>query len=333
MKKVITILIFSIFFLLSKNIFPQEKLNQIKDSYTYRQEFLSFKKSDPYKLIFDRYLNSPVKNIQRDIENYKKIRLYQRLIRTIFLAQNSIVITQETMPKFYVYIDRMCKEHNIKTPTIFVTTKKGFFNAFAQKLLVSSGAILIGQDLFLKTSDEELEAIAAHEIGHIKYNHVNKIIFTCLGLNIGSIIAANQFKFFKFMSQKEQDTIRGTCCFLSSLTTLIITGKKFERQADAFAYKEMGKGKGIINFFTNSQNKEKQKEVDFQQTKARLKKNYANLTFEDYYYLRMRYTCRRFLNTLNKARRWIHHHTPLGAHPSDEKRIEAAQKYLASQEA
>lgn len=140
----------------------------------YIEELTAFKTSPDYQLIFNEDANPILQGIERDIENCQHLSWLQRLIRSTFLSQDVIVVTPKTMPKLYSYIETLCKTSEIKTPIVFLTREKGFFNAAAQKLLMSTGAIIIGQKLLLETSDKELESVIAHEMGHIKYNHVNK---------------------------------------------------------------------------------------------------------------------------------------------------------------
>ena len=38
--------------------------------------------------------------------------------------------------------DTTCKKSNMQTPIVFITTRKGLFNAFAQKMFANTGGIL-----------------------------------------------------------------------------------------------------------------------------------------------------------------------------------------------
>ena len=216
-------------------------------------------------------------------------------------------------------------------PTIFVTRdvtwKQGIFNACAQKLFASSGAIVIGQKLLRETTDAELEAVVAHELGHIKYNHVNKRIL----LSILTIIATNTLNGC-LPSEKK---LSSTTSFLIKLYLPdLIINKRFEKQADEFAYKFVGKANGTIAFHENLIKRNKKYfDEDFEKTYDILQKNKPQLAILDRYLLTTRYYLASFFNKLNKTYRWIYLNTPLGAHPSSEERIQAVKDYLAQKEA
>ncbi len=267
----------------------------------YKQEYKALKEGS-YKFIFDKYVNGSLKDIQRDIHNYGELSYGERWHRTLFLAIGGLVITSETMPKLYGYVDTMCKEQKIKTPTIFILPREGFFNAMAQKLLgETTGGIIIGQDLVLESSDEELEAIVAHEIGHIKHDHVRKNVLTAVSLGLvsyaGFYMLGKKYGLVKdqfyYSELTEQEAIRNVISFLAAVTggilSKLVIGKRFEREADEFAYKTMGKGKGLAQFFENLQQKDKQRDIDFDDTYALLQDKKSNIDFFGSANLNLRY--------------------------------------------
>lgn len=284
----------------------------------YQQELKALKQSATYKIIFDEEdLPLGLHGIQRDIKNYKELSFFQRLVRSAFLNLDVIVVTPTAMPKLYSHIDRICTENAIATPTIFITTWNGFFNAAAQKLFISSGGIIIGQKLLDEISDRELEAVIAHEIGHIKHDHVNKtllILFpTCFIL--------------KYISKC--NTI--TAFLLSQVITDFIINKRFEKQADLFAC-ETNNGQGLIEFFERLEQKDEAEDISFTDTYSLLCETKDNFSLRDYYLLHIRYKLSKMLHNINKGVKWVYHNTPYGAHPSAQARIAAAQEYLEHKE-
>lgn len=308
----------------------------------YYSELKALKKAMATKEIFDEDAHSGLAKIQRDITNYKNLSFFQRFVRSIFLMHDVIVATPETMPKLHEYVDGICKKANITTPTIFVTRKEGFFNAAAQKLLMSSGAIIIGQKLMHDVSDNALEGVIAHEIGHIKHNHVNKMmaLYICrdicyntlsnmLGLN-ELIIAFSQAELqAKIKSAQMKQILLDISLYLA---LWIIVGKHFEKQADEFACQN-GKGKGVIEMFEFILQKEQLREEEFVAVKKLLQSNQLELSFFDNIKLNLRYQLAKLGHNCGKAYKYIYYNTFLGAHPSPQARIEAAKKYLQQQEA
>jgi Zn-dependent protease with chaperone function len=286
----------------------------------YYQEFKAFTAMPDYKIIFDKDAHQGMSGIQQDIENCKALSPFQRLVRSIFFTLDVVVITPETMPLLYSYVDTMCKKHALKTPTIFITRKKNIFNAMAQKLLISSGAIVIGQKLLKELSDQELEAVVAHEIGHIRYNHVNKGIAICI---------ASHYACIKLLQHMMPDSGHPMLSFISgSLLASLIINKRFEKEADKFAYKEMGKGAGLIGFFECIQEKTCQREQDFISTCACLEHSKQRIYFIDYLKLKGYYYWEKLGQSLLDGYKWIYYNTFYGPHPSPEARIETIKEYL-----
>jgi hypothetical protein len=155
---------------------------QGQSNFIYREELQVFKESSDFKRLFNEDADPAILQIQRDIENLKRLTTFQQLTCS-FSHLEAVVVTVEKMPKLYSYIQQLCDAHNVAMPIIFLSNAKGFFNAAAQKILKSTGAIVIGSKLINETSDEVLEAIIAHEIGHIKHNHVNKRLAIHLAVN------------------------------------------------------------------------------------------------------------------------------------------------------
>jgi len=324
-----------------------------QSTYVYRQELEDFKTSSRYEVIFDKNANEDLRCIQRDIENYKQLSLLQRYIRSAFLSLDSVAISSDTMPKLYAYIDAMCKKEGVTTPTVFVTRQKeGFFNAAAQKLLISSGAIIIGHELLLESTDAELEAVVAHEIGHVKYNHINKT----LGIYIASVIASaipvsmyvascpqynGDLTLFdsKLNPKGYKECLNGLGkgAFIKVFLPLVIAGlathfiinKSFEEEADEFAFKDMDKGDGLIEFFKDLENREKSYDNGFGKTYEVLQKDSYKLAFYDSWQLTARYYFAEIGHAIDSAYNWVYYNTPLGAHPSPAERIKTVKAYLA----
>ena len=304
----------------------------------YYSELRAFKKAAATKEIFDEDAHSGLAKIQRDITTYKNLSLFQRIVRSLFLMFDVVVATPETMPKLYAYTEGICKKANIKTPTIFITRQRWLLNAAAQKLLMSSGAIIIGQKLMHDISDDALEGVIAHEIGHVKYNHVNKSLglyicrdicyfMLCKALKLDGLIIGTSYE--DVQAQIKSIKMKRFLLDLSLyLAVFLIINKRFEKEADEFACKDNGKSKGMIEFFECMLQKEQLREEEFVAIKKLLQENWSELSLFDNMMLRGRYYIAKGIHLCGKAFHYIYENTPLGAHPSPEARIEAAKKYL-----
>jgi Zn-dependent protease with chaperone function len=320
---------------------------------SYVQEYKAFKNDPANKTMFHKDSQHNLKDLQRDIEIYKELSFLQRAIRFVCFFFDSVVVTSTNMPKLHAYIDGACKKNDITTPAIFIATNHNFFNAFATKLLVSSGAIVIGQRLLLESSDKGLEGIIAHELGHIKYNHINKNLALNLGTYFGSQLGINfimdryvipkmneeifALKDFEKQWQLTQyrnaqvNFIKGwmPILILYSLPELIIN-KRFEKEADDFAYRIMDNGEGLKEFFEKIERTERWHDNQFDETSEKLKENKDKLGYIDYIRLNLRYY-------LSKGKhygfKWLYYETPYGAHPSAKARIKAIEEYQAKKAA
>lgn len=302
-------------------------------SSSYYKEWKAFKYSPAFKTTFDN--ESPVCTIQRDIEIFKQLSLMQRLVRFVFLRLDVVIATPQTMPTLYKYVDTLCKKNGVETPTIFLNRGKGFFNAAAVKFLMSSGGIIIGRKLLKETTDNELEAVIAHEIGHIKYNHTNKGIGLTLAVSIAYYMAKKLVRTkpeldpTQAMVQEAYERFLVDPRIIALLTAFIIN-KRFEKEADQFAF-ENDKAEGLSSFCELSIEKRKMADDSFDETYELLQHNSSHLDFIGNVDLWFRYYWGKIGHMIHNADKWIYYNTPVGAHPSPEKRIEAAQKYLACQ--
>jgi len=310
----------------------------------YYSELEAFKNAPETKLMFDEDAHPMLGEIERDIITCKNLTYFQRFVRLLFLALDVVIVTPETMPFLYEYVDGICKKAEIQTPTIFITRQNGFFGAFAQKLLMSSGGIVIGQKLMKELSDDGLEGVIAHEIGHIKHNHVNKL----LALGVAEIMIV--FTLMRVLEVKSDVTPKDSvsekrvklCKFiakilglshLASYISALIVNKRFEKEADAFAYDANGKGQGLIECFELLIKKDELREEDFVAVYELLQQNKASLSLNDYYELLMRYYLARADQSIWNFYKKIYHETFIGAHPSPEARIATIKEYLAKQQA
>lgn len=318
-------------FLLSGLVISSQLIGASADYSIYYKELKDLKKRPEVQILFDEDAHSGLSAIQRDIMTRKELGFFQRLARFMFLGLDVIVATPDTMPKLYAYVNTVSEQGRIITPTVFVTRKKGFFNAMASKLLMSTGGIVIGQKLLHDSSDEQIEAIVAHEIGHIKHNHVNKslalsIVTRIIASQIGNaIISENgtwQNNMAKYLVVTE----------ISSMLSALIINKRFEKEADLFAC-QCGKSNGIVSFFEFLQKKEQQQDDEFPAVLTVLEQNKAHLSHYDYSMLSLRYYLAKISHEYGRFVKYLYHETPLGAHPSHQARIDAAKAYLAQQQA
>lgn len=302
----------------------------------YLREFEAFQNSPEYKRMFAEGTNESIKRLQKDVDIFKALTPLQRLLRFAFLMYDLVLVTPETMPQLYSFIDTLCKKSNIATPTVFIALDEGIYNAAASKLFKSTGAIVIFQRVLKEASDMSLEGIMAHEIGHIKYNHVNKsllILMASVAAAIGTESLLENLWIDTKSNAPSEFYKKASLSVLQNLLILIlpslIINKRFEKEADAFAC-ENGYAHGMIEAFESFNEHVALADSDVAFTTDKINASKKSISLVDYAQLKVRLGLVKMRHAFNKGYRWLNHNTPWGAHPSPDARIEAAQEYLAT---
>jgi Zn-dependent protease with chaperone function len=282
-------------------------------------------------------LSPSLKNIQANIVTAQYSGFLEQLTQSMFglMISGMITITPERMPQLYMYIDDICKAQSIKTPTIIITKSKRHFNASACKLLSFAGFVCIGQQLILELSDKALEAVVAHELGHIKNNHNNKKVLIGLMIPVAyciykcitkpafsddlieeSIINYEYYsEHFKFA--------RKWLIPASFFVTNALFSRSMERQADEFAYKTLDQGDGLIEFLEKHIEKETLDNQNFVDTYSMLQIHRKSLSFMSYLDLALSFWATKLYGQIDRIWGWIRY-------PCDEARIAAIREYQES---
>lgn len=307
---------------------------EVTKTQVYKEEFEALKTDPKFKDLFDEELNGISHEFERRMQIYKVVpSKWQRMSCTFLLGNNVIAITPEMMPKLYTFIEEVAQKAGVPTPTIFITLNEGVLNVAASKILGGAGGIIIWQKMLNEPSDAVIESFLAHEIGHIKYEHINKQLSLFLGTAIASGIGL--YKLFNYIipdeSLKAEKARLATmgALIVSTVTKALIIGKKFEKQADQFAC-EAGYAQGLIEAMNMLESKVKKVDAELLATNDKLAAAQAELTPADFAELQQGLS----LETMAyRFRRWIHEKTPFEEHPSNIDRIAAAQAYLDAQAA
>ena len=184
------------------------------------------------------------------------------LVLGIFIFFFSVIIARLApiliMPIFYKFkpignesikqkILNLCDKTKINIKGIFEfdmskNTKKA--NA-AFTGLGKSKRIIIGDTLLDKFTEDEIEIVFAHEIGHYKKKHIYKLMafstaLTFAGLYVTSLLYASSLSYFNFNSISGLAALPLMALYLSLyglITTPIsnMLSRKYEREADTFA--------------------------------------------------------------------------------------------------
>jgi Zn-dependent protease with chaperone function len=156
-------------------------------------------------------------------------------------------------------IEKICKRHELAYSDIV------YWNLFEGRMLTAGIMGIVGRFRYLLVTstllemltDEELEAVFLHEIGHAKKHHLQLYLFFFLGFSFIAMLLTMGVDYLLLRADwllswlvvlnfKPQDIII-SCQFFSSLVLIIIYFRflfgyfmrNFERQADLFALKQM----------------------------------------------------------------------------------------------
>lgn len=308
----------------------------------------SFAETFQYKDEFNKWWNTSVnhkdnyhpamKNLRNEVENCIKqsdnnlrpwydLKKYKNFFSRE-LCSGSIQTVDSELPKLHKFVENLCKKNNISKPLIVIPPFENVINAGACKLFRENGVIFIFPGLINNTNDEELEAIIAHEIGHIKLNHVNKNLaiaiptFICSTVAFSKLISCYLKDFMPKISTEKLEKIQIIECSIAlsimtcAIIKKIIIGKKFEEQADKFSM-DHGHANGIKSYMTKNDYK-----YSFSDTLKYIEDNKEFLSRKDYEKFMRLWKQAESIN--NSAEYW-------DEHPTHAERVKSAEEYLNNQ--
>jgi Zn-dependent protease with chaperone function len=89
---------------------------------------------------------------------------------------NGIRITKGQFPEIYQILEKQCEQLNMEMPPVYVMQNGGVLNAFATRFIGRNYVVIYSEifDLVYENGVDELSFVIAHELGHIKRNHISK---------------------------------------------------------------------------------------------------------------------------------------------------------------
>jgi len=89
---------------------------------------------------------------------------------------NGIKITKKQFPEIYGILEKQCEQLNMEIPPVYMMQSGGVLNAFATKFIGRNYVVIYSEifDLAFEEGIDELSFVVAHELGHIKRNHISK---------------------------------------------------------------------------------------------------------------------------------------------------------------
>lgn len=109
------------------------------------------------------------------------------------MASGSKPVTRQQMPKLYNILENLCISRGIAMPQFEVIDSPAL-NAFASGINDSTYKIVLTRGLIERLSDDELEAVIAHELTHILNKDVRLLIIAVIFVGMLSFFAEMAFR-------------------------------------------------------------------------------------------------------------------------------------------
>lgn len=93
------------------------------------------------------------------------------------IRSNGVKLTFKQFPEVHKKVQELCKEMGIiNVPSVYVLESGGLLNAFATRLFGRNFIVLYSDifEIIKNGNDKELTFVIAHELAHVKRNHMTK---------------------------------------------------------------------------------------------------------------------------------------------------------------
>src|SRR5438132_4731164 len=114
-------------------------------------------------------------------------------------------VTREELPRAYQAVERLTQRVGLPMPKIYVIPTESP-NAFASGRNPDHASVAVTQGILSLLSDEELEGVLAHELGHVRNRDI--LISSIAATIAGAITYVARFGFF-FGGMSDRDDRRG----------------------------------------------------------------------------------------------------------------------------
>ncbi|GAE33140.1 M48 family metallopeptidase [Halalkalibacter akibai] len=108
--------------------------------------------------------------------------IFSHALSMSHIRLNGVRLRPTQLPELYQKVETLCTKMEVKVPEVYILESGGILNAFATKVLAFSGKNMVVLysdyvDLSLESKGAELDYVIAHELAHIKRNHIGKAVF------------------------------------------------------------------------------------------------------------------------------------------------------------
>jgi heat shock protein HtpX len=119
---------------------------------------------------------------------------YQNIIDA---ATGAHKVERKNEPRLYNLLENLCISRGIKTPDLRIMETDGL-NAFATGLHEGQYCITVTRGLMNTLTDEEMEAVLAHELTHVRNRDVRLLVIAVIFVGIFSFVGEMAFRGLRF---------------------------------------------------------------------------------------------------------------------------------------
>lgn len=138
----------------------------------------------------------------------------------VLLSTGSRILSPQQAPRLTAMVERLAQLADVPVPRLAVMPTR-MPNAFATGRSPKHAVITVTQGLVDQLSDQELEAVLAHELTHIKNRDVTVITIASFFAMIASFIV-QQFFFFGLLAEEDRGRRGGQFIMLIWLASLVV---------------------------------------------------------------------------------------------------------------
>jgi len=137
-------------------------------------------------------------------------------------------------------VQSVCDAHRVRVRRLLIWRTGGLMvNAAVMGLLPRVRYVLLSDGLLEQMSIAQIEAVTAHEVGHVRRRHLPWLVVSLMGTMIGLGLIAERFA-------SGWSQIGSSAAALAGVALVFgFVSRRFERQADAFAVQHLSAGETI----------------------------------------------------------------------------------------
>lgn len=160
----------------------------------------------------------------------------------VMLTTRARVVTPQQAPKLYATVERLSQLADIPVPKIAIMPTR-MPNAFTSGRSPKKATITVTQGLLDQLPEQELEAVLAHELTHIKNHDVAVITLASFFAMIAAFIV-QQFFFFGLMAEEDRGRRGGQAIMLIWLASLVVWAISYVLIRTLSRYREYAADRG-----------------------------------------------------------------------------------------